>query len=221
MGLEAIELWGWGPAWLRMTLCSLGQHAPTKVEHRPYATAPDEELIIWSVSGDRRAFDQLIIRHGPFALRVASRLVANAAVAEDIVQDAMLRAWSQAGRFDSRRASFTTWLYRIVVNLCIDYSRRKRPEPLPEAFDPPDLSATAEESLQNADNSRALIAAMQTLPPNQRAALILIYQEDMSGLQAAQVLGVSVKAVERLLSRARAQLRDQLDTANLGGVSSK
>ncbi len=73
--------------------------------------------------------------------------------------------------------------------------------------------------MQNMDNSRMLIAAMQALPSQQRAALIMVYQEDMSGLQAAQVLGVSVKAIERLLFRARASLRTRLDAAHLGSVS--
>jgi RNA polymerase sigma-70 factor (ECF subfamily) len=131
----------------------------------------------------------------------------------------MIRAWSQANRFDPRRGSFKTWLTRIVVNLCIDHLRRRRPEPLPDAFDPPDPSASAEQSMQNADNSRVLIEAMQALPSQQRAALILVYLEDMSGLQAAQALGVSVKAIERLLFRGRGSLRDRLNAAHLGSVS--
>ena len=219
MRLQVIEPRDWWPAWLGVTHYSIGQGAPARGNRRSYDTAPDEDLVLWSASDDKRAFDILISRHGPLALRVASRLVANTSVAEDLVQDALLRAWSQASRFDPRRGSFKTWLSRIVVNLCIDHLRRRQPEPLPDAFDPPDPSANAEQLMQDADNSRVLIAAMQALPSQQRAALILVYQEDMSGLQAAQALGVSVKAIERLLFRARASLRARLDVAHLGSVS--
>ena len=73
--------------------------------------------------------------------------------------------------------------------------------------------------MQNADNARVLVEALQALPSHQRAALILVYLEDMSGIQAAQALGVSVKAIERLLFRGRGSLRARLDAANLGSVS--
>ena len=74
-----------------------------------YTDAADADLLCWSAAGDRQAFDEIVARHGPFALRVAMRLVANPAAAEDIVQEAMVRAWSQATQFDPRRARFTTW----------------------------------------------------------------------------------------------------------------
>ena len=91
---------------------------------RAYGNAPDATLVNWSASGDRRAFDEIVIRHGPFALRVASRLIPDLRAAEDVVQEALVRAWSQSGQFDAGRARFTTWLYRIVVNLCIDHKRQ-------------------------------------------------------------------------------------------------
>jgi RNA polymerase sigma-70 factor, ECF subfamily len=107
------------------------------------SNASDEELVSWSASGNKRAFDEIVTRHGPFALRVAARLVPDMLVAEDLVQEAMVRAWSQAGHFDPHRARFTTWLYRIVANLCIDHRRRVQPEPMPEDFDPIDPAAGA------------------------------------------------------------------------------
>ena len=177
---------------------------------RAYRDASDAELVSWTAGGDRRAFDEIVVRHGPFALRVALRLVPDRAVAEDLVQDAMLRAWSQADRFDPSRARFTTWLYRIVVNLCIDYRRRAQPEPMPENFDPVDPTIGTDEMMEIGERQAALVKALQELPARQRAAMALVYDEGMTGAEAARVLGLSAKAVERLLARARTYLRERL-----------
>jgi RNA polymerase sigma-70 factor (ECF subfamily) len=176
---------------------------------RAYADAPDATLASWSAAGDRRAFDEIVTRHGPFALRVAARLICDRRAAEDIVQEAMVRAWSQAGHFDVRRARFTTWLYRIVVNLCIDYRRRTQPEPMPENFDPVDPSASAVEMMEVMERDATLARELSRLPPRQRAAMTLVYDEGLSGAEAAEVLGLTTKAVERLLARARAFLRER------------
>ncbi len=179
---------------------------------RGYQDAPDTQLLSWSADGDRQAFDTIVMRHGGFALRIARRLVAEPAVAEDVVQEAMMRAWSQARHFDPDRASFTTWLYRIVVNRCIDQRRRIQPEPMPDDFDAVDPAAGAEETLAKAERHAALRAALETLPLRQRLAMTLVYDEGLSGAEAARVLGLSVKAVERHLARARAVLRERLLT---------
>jgi len=177
---------------------------------RPYAYADDADLISWSAAGDRRAFDQIVVRHGPFALRVASRLASDYLTAEDIVQEAMVRAWSRSADFDPRRARFTTWLYRIVVNLCIDHRRRVRPEPMPDYLDPPDPAISADERLVRGEQHAVLAQALKNLPVRQRAAMTLVYDEGLSGAETARILGLSTKAVERLLARARATLRERL-----------
>src|ERR1700742_3785096 len=115
---------------------------------RAYGNAPDATLVSWSAEGDRRAFDEIVTRHGAFALRVASRLIPESRAAEDVVQEAMVRAWSQSKSFDARRARFTSWLYGIVVTLCIDHRRRLQPASLPEASDPFDPAAGAMETLE-------------------------------------------------------------------------
>lgn len=177
---------------------------------RIYADAPDEQLLSWSAGGDRRAFDHIVVRHGPFALRVSSRLVADRSLAEDLAQEAFVRAWTQARHFDPQRARFTTWLYRIVTNLCIDQRRRMRPQPFPKGFDAVDPAAGAQELMEHSEQARVLSQALGELPVRQRAAMTLVYDEGMSGPQAAQILGVSTKAIERLLARAREHLRARL-----------
>lgn len=177
---------------------------------RAYGEMADEVLLAWSAQGDRRAFDEIVTRHGPFALRVATRVITDPLVAEDVVQEAMLRAWSQAARFDPDRARFTTWLYRIVVNLCIDQKRRVQPDPMPEDFDAVDPAAGTDEMMEANERQAALAGALRALPARQRAAMTLVYDEGLSGAEAARTLGLSAKAVERLLARARTYLRERL-----------
>jgi RNA polymerase sigma-70 factor, ECF subfamily len=199
-----------GVAWVVLATSAAVRGGPAMNSPRVYGRASDPELASWSASGDRRAFDQIVIRHGPFALRVALRLVPDPLAAEDLVQEVMVRAWSQASHFDPGRARFTTWLYRIVVNLCIDHRRRMRPTPMPENFDPADPAIRADEMMEVNERQAALTRALKDLPVRQRAAITLVYDEGMSGADAARVLGLSAKAVERLLARARAHLRDRL-----------
>ena len=175
-----------------------------------YGDAPDATLVSWSASGDRRAFDEIVTRHGPFALRVAARLIPDKRAAEDVVQEAMVRAWSQSSQFDAERARFTTWLYRIVVNLCIDHRRRAQPQSLPDDFDPVDPALGAVELMEAGERDATLARELRKLPARQRAAMTLVYDEGLSGAEAARVLGLSAKAVERLLARARAYLREVL-----------
>lgn len=192
-------------AWLTLRFPGHGMSA--MVEPRDYDGATDADLIAWSADGDRRAFDGIVIRHGRFALRVAMRLIPHPPTAEDVVQEALVRAWTQAGQFDPRRARFTTWLYRIVVNLCIDQRRRVQPDPLPDGFDVPDPAAGADQEIEVREQQASLAKALRELPERQRAAMTLVYDEGLSGAEAGRVLGLSAKAVERLLARGRAFLR--------------
>jgi len=186
---------------------------------RAYGNVPDELLVKWSAGGDRSAFDEIVTRHGPFALRVAARLIADPRIAEEVVQEAMVRAWCQCSRFDERRARFTTWLYRIVVNLCIDHRRRIQPEPMPEEFDPADPAAGTLEMMEVMERDATLARELSRLPARQRAAMTLVYDEGLSGAEAAEVLGLSAKAVERLLARARAFLREALRSRGMTSSS--
>ena len=203
---------GWAKdlAWSRPTLPSARRSEASVNSLRAYGEAQDAQLLAWSAGGDRRAFDEVVCRHGRFALRVATRLVGHAMTAEDVVQEAFVRAWSDAIRFDPQRAQFTTWLYRIVVNLCIDQRRRAQSDPMPENFDAADPALGAEEMLEQRERQTALAQALRDLPVRQRAAMTLVYDEGLSGAEAARVLGLSAKAIERLLARGRAFLRTRL-----------
>src|ERR1044072_1201736 len=108
---------------------------------------PDHDLMARAAQGDERAFRMLAQRHAAGAHRGARRIVGSEALAEDIVQDAFLRVWINAPRWRPD-AAFRTWLYRIVVNLCLNAKRRPAELPLAAAGDPPDPSRDAATELE-------------------------------------------------------------------------
>ncbi|MCB4824091.1 sigma-70 family RNA polymerase sigma factor [Roseicella aerolata] len=173
-------------------------------------TASDADLMRWSAAGDRAAFAVLVERHGERALRIALRVLGDPAEAEEVAQEALLRAWQAAGRFDPSRAQVTTWLHRIVLNLAIDRTRRRASAP--QAGEAalaalPDPASGPEAAAVEAEERAALAAALAQLPARQRAAIALAYEEGLSGAEAAAVLDVSERALEGLLRRARLMLR--------------
>jgi len=183
---------------------------------RDYPGADDAELMAWTAAGDRLAFDALAARHLERAHRTALRMLGDPSEAEDVTQDAMLRIWQSAASWDPRRSRFTTWLYRIVVNAAIDAMRRPRPLRLEAAGDPPDPSPPPPAQLERDEVARAVASALAALPARQRAALTLTYYEGLSGQEAADVLSVSVRALEGLLRRGRRFLRDRLERSTSG-----
>ena len=175
-----------------------------------YAGADDAQLMAWTVAGNRVAFDALAGRHLKRAYRTALRIVGNGSDAEDVAQEAMVRAWKNARSWDVNRSQFTTWLYRITVNLAIDRRRRPRPLPLDAAGDPADPAQGAAARLESQELGAALADALAAMPERQRAALTLTYYEGLSGKEAAEALSVSVRGLEGLLRRGRIFLKDRL-----------
>jgi RNA polymerase sigma-70 factor (ECF subfamily) len=169
----------------------------------------DEALMAQVAQGDERAFRLLAARHTAPSLRLAGRMTGSVAEAEDIVQEALLRVWRAAGRWRPA-AAFRTWLYRIVVNLCIDRSRRPSFASLEDAGDPADPAPGPAAALENDRVARQVAAAVADLPERQRIALVLTYYEGFGNEETANVLGTSVGGVESLLVRARRGLKSRL-----------
>lgn len=159
--------------------------------------------------GEEPAFRELARRTAPAAVRLARRLLGNPADAEEIVQEAMLRVWIAAPRWQPQ-ARFRTWLYRVVVNLCLNRRRRAPFAPLAAAGDPADPALDPAAALERSQRERDMAAAIARLPDRQRAAIVLTYQEGLSNADVAAVLGTSRSAVETLLVRARERLRTML-----------
>lgn len=175
-------------------------------------TESDEALIRRVAAGDTVAYGELVARHLDRALALAWRMTGARADAEDIAQEAFLRLWRGAGGWRAGRgAQFTTWFYRVVMNLCIDQARRRTPQPLEAAGDIPESRPGAEDQVHAAQRARIVAEAMAALPARQKAAVALSYYQGLGNRQAAAVLEVSVKALESLLVRARRTLRRRLE----------
>jgi RNA polymerase sigma-70 factor (ECF subfamily) len=172
----------------------------------------DHDLMARTAQGDAGAFRVLAERHAGGALRLARRILGNDALAEDIVQDAMLRVWTNAPRWRPE-AAFRTWLYRIVVNLCLTAKRRRPDVPLAAGEHVADPAAAADAQLETRERDQLLAIAVEALPERQRAAIVLSYQEGLSNADVAAVLDTSVSSVETLLVRAKRTLRAALDSA--------
>jgi RNA polymerase sigma-70 factor (ECF subfamily) len=170
----------------------------------------DSELLDKLAAGDEVAFRMLVERHIDRAYAIALRIVGNAADAEDVVQDTMLKIWSHRGRWQHGRAKFSTWLYRVISNRCIDLRRKPRNENVETVPEVADGQPGAVEIIERNELNGMLELAMQRLPEQQRVAVIFSYHENMSNGEIAQVMDTTVAAVESLLKRGRQQLRQLL-----------
>lgn len=171
---------------------------------------PDAELVARVGRGDRAAAQMLMHRHLPKMLGLARRMLGDSAEAEDAVQDAFMRLWTHAVRWQPGRAKFETWLYRVTLNKCFDRLRRRPVDPLDAALEVPDPAPGPASALENAAVSRQVEEALQALPERQRAAIQLCHYQECGNIEAAEILGVSVEALESLLSRGRRTLRARL-----------
>jgi RNA polymerase sigma-70 factor, ECF subfamily len=175
---------------------------------------PDAELLRRHVGGDQDAFGVLFSRHRERLWAVAVRTLGDGDDAADALQDAMISAFRRAGSFRGDSA-VTTWLHRIVVNACLDLLRRRAARPATSglAQDALDVLALGPHGqAQSADSDLALdvTAALRTLPPDQRAALVLVDMLGYPVAEAAQVLGISEGTVKSRCSRGRARLLPRL-----------
>ena len=203
------------------------------------ATAPYERLVAAATNGDAAAFSAVVERHRSELQVHAYRMLGSFEDGQDAVQDALLRAWRSRATYDGR-STFRAWLYRITTNACLRILER-RPKrvlpydagpaaelgarPLPPADLPwlqpyPDLllddgldpeeAAVARETIE-----LAFLAAIQHLPPRQRAVLILRDALDWSANETAAVLEISVAAANSALQRARATMKERLPAGRL------
>ena len=196
----------------------------------------DDALMRRAGSGDKAAFALLVRRHLARATALAQRITGNRSDAEEIVQEAFLRCWQKAPEWrpadrpandraandrgpEGATAQFGTWLYRVLVNLCLDRRRRPQPVGIEAAETVADNAADGFDETARGETSRRVQAAMAQLPERQRAALALCYFEGLGNIEAAAMLDISIGALESLLVRARRALREALgDLAEEGGA---
>ena len=171
---------------------------------------PDEDLVRRVGQGDPAAIQAMVARKLPRMLALAQRMLGDAVEAEDVAQEAMLRAWRQAPGWAPGRAKFDTWLHRVALNLCYDRLRRRREIPTDAVPDRRDEGAAPDRGLLAADVGAAVNGALARLPDRQREAIVLCHYQELSNIEAAGLMKISIEALESLLSRGRRALRQAL-----------
>jgi len=180
-----------------------------------------ENLMTRVAEGDDSAFEILVNRHQTSVLNLTYRFIGDRTQAKDLAQEVFIRVWQSAKGYEPR-AKFTTWLYRITANLCLNElksSRRKKwfsfswsdehgEHTIEETL--ADNAPSAEDLLLEKERSRQISDALQSMPENQRMALILKRYDDLSYQEIAQIIGCSVSAVESLLVRAKRTLQEKM-----------
>jgi RNA polymerase sigma-70 factor (ECF subfamily) len=172
----------------------------------------DHELLQFIRDGSHHAFAELVKRHTERFYRLAFRYVQSKETAEDIVQDAFIKLWENPGIWQpDRNNKFTTWFYRIVVNLCLDWQKKKRPMELPDEDIPlADEREPVDVAMIRLQEQRLLEKEIAALPERQRMALNLCFDEGLSNQEAAEVMGVNLKALQSLIMRAKTTLKDRM-----------
>jgi RNA polymerase sigma-70 factor (ECF subfamily) len=169
----------------------------------------DDDLVMRAGRGDQSAIRALVARKAPRIFALASRVLGDQVEAEDVAQEAFLRTWRFAPNWRPGAARFDTWLHRVALNLCYDRLRRRVPTvELP--IDQVDPGPAPDRGLRAEDVGRRVDAALQGLPARQREAVILCHYQELSNIEAAQTMEVSVEALESLLARGRRALRQAL-----------
>ncbi len=161
--------------------------------------------------GDLAAFDSLVRRHQKTAWRVAYRMLGDPAEAEDAAQQAFLKIFEAAPRYEPT-AAFTTYLYRVLTRHCLDRIEKKKPVYVDKLPPCRDRQKGPQAHLEARQRGHQIRRALEQLPGRQRTAVILFHFEGLSYVEIADSLQCSKKAVERLLARGRSALAEELES---------
>jgi RNA polymerase sigma-70 factor (ECF subfamily) len=171
--------------------------------------ADEREAVEAAQRGDREAFDVLVTRYQRDVYRLCYRYAGNHHDANDLAQETFLKAYRAVARFRGESA-FSTWLYRIAVNTCLNFKTARRPEPEPLAETLADGGRAVSEELERSERALKVRAAVERLPAKQRATLILKVYQDLTHEEVAGILGSSVGTVKANLFHALNNLRKLL-----------
>ncbi len=175
----------------------------------------DEELMLAVCEGDQSSYQTLVRQHLKPISHYAYRILGSNRDAEDITQEVFLRMWVNAAKWNPEKSKLTTWLHRIAHNLCIDHLRKhgntETREDIEEGLYETGSQENNIEDIGQTQLSSLLDQAIQRLPENQRSALMLCHHAGFSNKEAADIMNISVKAVESNIARARRNLRSWLE----------
>jgi RNA polymerase sigma-70 factor (ECF subfamily) len=193
---------------------------PSKAEPAPPREAPafgdpDVALMLRFQRGDAAAFDALVARHQKAVLNIAWRYCGDRVTAEDLAQEIFVKVWRAKSSYQPS-AKFSTWLYRIAVNRCLNELRsrpKKASVPVEETVEGAERAAPGDD-LDRAEVREAVRRAVDELPANQRMAVILSRFHELPYEEIAEAMAVSLEAVKSLLFRARENLKGALEKLN-------
>ncbi|HEX6465310.1 MAG TPA: sigma-70 family RNA polymerase sigma factor [Vicinamibacterales bacterium] len=187
------------------------------------ASKTDEELVARSMGGDLDSFNQLVLRWERPIYALAYRVIGREEDARDVCQETFLRAFRALGGFKGQ-AKFSSWLYRITLNLCRDWIRRERRQPLAQAPEGVDLielagetepSESVEELVARKEIGAAVARAMAELPEDQRTAIVLKEYHGLTFQEIADMLDCPLSTVKTRLYQGLTVLRRQLERSNV------
>ena len=171
----------------------------------------DAALVNRAGRGDNSAASMLVLRYTDKVFAACVRVLRRHDAAEDATQETFLRLWKKAPSWKGEGAKLETWLYRVAMNLCIDRLRKEKREVGGEAVpELVDQTALQDDVFLMGEKSKAVAAALGNLPPRQRQALTLCHFQECTNIEAAEIMDISVDALESLLARGRRKLKDIL-----------
>lgn len=183
-------------------------------------TPSDADLARQALAGSQEAFRELVTRYAPSAVNMAARLVHDRALAEDLAQDAFVRAFARLKTYDPDRR-FSSWFFQVLHNVAVDHLRRKRIDAV--SLDtlqahgypgpPSDAHASPEAQAERSSMGTALAAALEKLRPEYRETLVLKYQQDLGVDEIATILSLPVGTVKTFLHRGRKELAERMAAA--------
>ncbi len=168
----------------------------------------DPQAVKKMLAGNADAFHQVLDFHMETVSRYVQRMTYNRADTEDIVQETFLRLWSTRHRYDPAKAKLTTWIHKIAHNLCVDSLRVSKPEL--RIIEEPATNGPDSDYDQRSQ-SQIVAQALSQLPERQRSAVVMCHYQGLSNREAAEIIDVSIDALESLLSRGRKQLKKTLE----------
>jgi RNA polymerase sigma factor (sigma-70 family) len=177
-----------------------------KVDPDLGAGISDTALLVAFGNGDLDAARDLTTRLTPRLLGQAFRMLQDRAEAEDVTQEAMLRLWRVAPDWRQGEAQVSTWAYRVVANLCLDRLRKRRPVGLDQIAEPEDHAPSVADRMQDQTRLRALADALAAMPDRQAQAVALRHLEGLGNPEIADIMEITVEAVESLTARGKRTL---------------
>jgi len=194
-----------------MILQNRVEYSTAELMSEEKSTFNDEHLLKLIIAGDHSAFSELVIRHTKKYYSIAYRVLFNRDDSEDLVQEAFLKLWNNPQSWNSsRNVKFTTWFYRVVINLCLDYKKKNKPHTSDKYNEVESHTNTQDGIIDMKRRQELLDKYLLQLPERQQIALNLCFYEGVSNKEAAEIMDINLKALQSLIMRAKTNLKEKL-----------